>query len=344
MCAAGMKTAARSAHITKLIENPRKNRYTLFVMKKASFDYVIVGAGAAGLASAQYAARSGLKTLLIDLSAAGGQALQIAELENYPGVFPAVSGEKLIADMRRQALAFGAETVQAEVTSIDKTGGLFRVLAGDAEYSAPALLIATGAAYRALGVPGEKEFCGRGVSYCAVCDGPFFRNRDVIVVGGGDSACSEALYLAGIAAHVLLVHRRDSFRAQKAVADKVLAEKKITVRYNTVIKEIRGDSCVKSVLAEDTVTRETLEIPAAAVFIFAGRIPSTALFATLPKDGRGYILTDENMATSVPGLYCAGDVRSKPLRQIVTAAADGAVAARSAENYIRANYRDGSES
>jgi len=304
-------------------------------METISCDYIIVGAGSAGLASAQYAARAGLRTVVFDPLGPGGQVLQIFDLENYPGVFPAVTGSDFIDTMKKQAESFGARIVQAKIDSIDKIKNTFYVHTEIGEYSSFALLIATGAEHRMLGVPGEKELTGRGVSYCATCDGPFFRNKAVVVVGGGDSACTEALYLASLSPYVTLVHRKAEFRAQYAVVEKVKNDKNIKVKYNTVVKEIRGNGRVQSVLLEDTETGDETELSADAVFIFVGMKARTELFDTLPKDGAGYIVTDEKMETVMPGLYCAGDVRAKPFRQIVTAVSDGAIAAHEAAEYVK---------
>ena len=302
-------------------------------MEKAHYDYIIIGAGAAGLSSAQYAARGGLKTVVIEETAAGGQLMQITELENYPGVFPAVNGIRLIENMRKQAESFGAEINTAQVTSIDKSGEDFVVVTKYIIYTAPCLCIATGASHRELGVSGEKELAGRGVSYCAVCDGPFFRNKKIFVVGGGDSACTEAIYLASLSSDVSIVHRRDSFRAQKGVIDKMFAAG-VKPIYNSVVKSINGDQRVQSVTLENVKTGEVSEVEADAVFIFVGMNPRTDLFEMVPKDEKGYIITNDNMETSMPGLYAAGDVRSKSFRQIVTAASDGAIAANSARARI----------
>ncbi len=304
-------------------------------METISCDYIIVGAGSAGLASAQYAARAGLRTVVFDPLGPGGQVLQIFDLENYPGVFPAVTGSDFIDTMKKQAESFGARIVQAKIDSIDKIKNTFYVHTEIGEYSSFALLIATGAEHRMLGVPGEKELTGRGVSYCATCDGPFFRNKAVVVVGGGDSACTEALYLASLSPHITLVHRKAEFRAQYAVVEKVKNDKNINVKYNTVVKEIRGNGRVQSVLLEDTETGDETELSADAVFIFVGMKARTELFDTLPKDGAGYVVTNEKMETIVPGLYCAGDVRAKPFRQIVTAVSDGAIAAHEAAEYVK---------
>ena len=298
-----------------------------------TFDYIVIGAGPAGLTSAQYAARSGLKTVVLDPAGAGGQVLQITELENYPGVYPVVNGVDFMDNMRIQAEAFGAKIELVHVTSIDKTGGDFIVTARNKTYTAPCLCIASGAFHKNLGVPGEAEFTGRGVSYCATCDGPFFRNKKIMVVGGGDSACSEAVYLSTLSKDVTIIHRRDSFRAQKAVVDKML-NAGVKPMYDTVVKSIKGSMKVEAIVVENVKTGEQTEVACDAVFIFAGMIPQTELIDMLPKDGNGYIVTDENMATPMPGLFVAGDVRSKSFRQVVTAAADGAIAAHSAFEYL----------
>ena len=302
-------------------------------MEKVQYDYIIIGAGPGGLASAQYAARAGLKTLVLDSVCEGGQLMQISDLENYPGVFPAVNGTELIETMAKQARDFGAEIKIQAVTSIDKNGINFIVTTRKVVYTAPSLLIATGATHTNLNVPGEKELTGRGVSYCAVCDGPFFKNKKVLVVGGGDTACSEAIYLSKFSSDVKIIHRRDTFRAQKAVADKMFASGVVPV-YNSIVKSINGTEKVESVTLQNTVTGEASELSADAVFIFTGMLPQTDLVEVLPKDEKGYIITDDNMETAVPGLFAAGDVRSKPFRQVVTAVSDGAVAAHRAYDYV----------
>ena len=304
-------------------------------MENKDFNFIIIGAGPAGLTAAQYASRANIKTLLIDQSLPGGQVTNIFNLENYPGVFPSVNGYAFIENMKNQATSFGATIIQTIVSSIDKIGKNFVVKTSNGEFSSPTLLLATGAEHRKLGAIGEKEFEGRGVSYCATCDGPFFRNKDVIVVGGGDSACDEATYLSTLCSHVTIVHRKGQFRAQKKVAERVLSNPKITVCFNSSVKEIKGEKKVSSVELLDTVTGETRELETSAVFIFVGMIPRTSLMSTLKTDENGYIITDEDMHTPVPGLYAAGDVRSKSFRQIVTACADGAIAAHEAEKYVR---------
>lgn len=302
-------------------------------MEKELFDFIIIGSGPAGLSAASYAARGGLKTVVIENASEGGQVAQIADLENYPGVFPAVNGYDFIFTMKNQAEHFGAAFKHTQISSIDKSGNDFIVKTKDVDFVAPTLLIATGAFHRNLEVPGEKELTGRGVSYCAVCDGPFFKNKRIFVVGGGDSACSEAIYLSTVSSDVTIIHRRDSFRAQKAVIDKMLSSG-VKPMYDSVVKEIKGTAKVESIIVENVKTKETTEIPADAVFIFAGMLPQTALVDMLPKDKGGYIITNEEMETSVPGLYAAGDVRSKSFRQVVTAVSDGAIAANAAKERI----------
>ena len=304
-------------------------------MENTDFDFIIIGAGPAGLTAAQYSSRANISTLLIDQGLLGGQVTNISGLENYPGVFPAVNGFSFIATMKEQAETFGARIVQTIVSSVDKVDGRFLVRTSSGDFRSRTLLLATGAEHRKLGVRGEEEFAGRGVSYCATCDGPFFRGKDVVVVGGGDSACDEATYLSSLCSHVTVVHRKAQFRAQKAVAERVLGNPKITVRFNSVVSEIKGDGKVGSVELTDTKSGAREELPASAVFIFVGMAPRTNLFSTLKTDEGGYIITNEDMETLVPGLYAAGDVRSKSFRQLVTACSDGAIAAHQAEKFIR---------
>ncbi len=311
----------------------QENLLQYYNMETKQYDYIIIGAGPAGLSSAQYAARGGLKTIVLEGMGAGGQVVQIPDLENYPGVFPAVNGYDFIETMKKQAESFGAQIQQVQVSSIDKKGKDFVITTKDTIYSAPALCIATGAIHKNLGVPGEKEFTGRGVSYCAVCDGPFFRNKKIFVVGGGDSACSEAIYLSSISSDVSIIHRRDSFRAQKTIVDKMLAAG-VKPIYNSVVKSINGTTKVESLTLENTKTGEQTIVDCNVVFIFAGMSPQTELVDMLRKDETGYIITDEKMQTSIPGLFAAGDVRAKPFRQIVTATSDGAIAANSAKEML----------
>jgi thioredoxin reductase (NADPH) len=316
-----------------------------------NWDLVIIGAGPAGLTAAQYGARANLKTLVLEQLAPGGQALLIDVLENYPGnvglsdpagtrIAEPRTGYEFVRDLQWQAEAFGARILTESVTGLRKEGGRFILALGNGETRiAGAVILATGAEHRLLGIPGEKEFTGRGVSYCASCDGPFFRNKKIFVAGGGDSACDEARYLARLSPQVALLHRRDRLRAQKALAERTLSNPRIEVRFNTVIREIRGEKKVSSLVLERSDntgkgTGETWEEAADAVFVFVGTVPRTSLVPGVEKDEDGYVLTSQRMESSVPGLFAAGDVRSSPFRQVVVAAGEGAVAARCAAGYL----------
>ena len=305
----------------------------------SDFDLIIIGAGPAGLTAAQYGARSNLKVLVIEQLSVGGQALVIDVLENYPGNIALKSGYEFAIDLHKQAESFGASFFYGAVNSLKKEGSVFTAFLSDGTTrSAQAVILAAGAKPRMLDVKGEKEFAGKGVSYCATCDGNFFKNKKIFVVGGGDAACDEARYLSRLTDKIVLIHRRDAFRAQKALAERTLSNPNIKVRYNTVIKEIKGEIKVKSLMLADTKTGEVYEEETDAVFIFAGTVPQSALASDLKAklDENSYIITDQNMATNVPGLFAAGDVRSGAFRQVVTAAADGAVAAHRAAEYIDA--------
>jgi thioredoxin reductase (NADPH) len=314
-------------------------------------DLLIIGAGPAGLTAAQYGARANLKVLVLERLAPGGQALSIDALENYPGnverkdaegnvLAGPRTGYELVQDMYSQAEAFGASFLCEEVSELKKEGELFTaVLASGGTRKAPAIIIATGAKHRSLGIPGEKEFSGRGVSWCAACDGAFFRKQKIIAVGGGDAACDGAQYLSRLSGQLILVHRRGRFRAQQTLADRVMRNEKVEVRFNTVIKEIRGDKRVSSVVLE--VEGRAYEETADAVFIFAGMIPQSWLlgdadFGGLKAelDDGGYIVSDQKMASSVSGLFAAGDVRAGSFRQVIVAAGEGATAAHSAAEYL----------
>ncbi|MDR1930948.1 MAG: FAD-dependent oxidoreductase [Treponema sp.] len=307
-------------------------------------DLIIIGAGPAGLSAAQYGARASLKTLVLEEMAPGGQALNIETLENYPGNTgrdggAPRSGIEFSEDLHRQAENFGAQFIMEGAEDIKKEGDLFFVASsGGKTLRAPALILASGAKRRTLDIPGEKQFYGRGVSYCAACDGPFFKGKRILVVGGGDSACDEARYLSRLSDKITLIHRRERFRAQKTLAERVLSDPHITVRFNTRLLEIKGEAKVTRTLIETEGPSGPLRLEeeTEAVFIFAGALPRTALAAGIGAelDESGYVLTDQSMASSVPGFYAAGDVRSSPFRQVVVAASDGAIAAHCAAAYI----------
>ena len=311
-------------------------------------DILVIGAGPAGLTAAQYGARAGLKVIIAETLQPGGQTLNIDILENYPGILTGRPGRELAGDMHTQALVFGAVFVEKSVETlvIDDTGTrrMFKAIFDDgAELEAAAVILCMGAAPRTINVPGEKEFRGLGVSYCASCDGPFFKGKKIFVVGGGDAACDEARALFRISSNIVLVHRRSQLRAQKAVADRILDNPNIKLRLNTEVRTIRGSKKVEAVVLENMQTGQKSEEEADAVFIFAGIVPNNELvknpeLAEKPQfDRSGFIITDDRMATSVKGLYCAGDLRATPFRQVVVAAGEGAVAAHSAAEYITAN-------
>ncbi|MCL2200869.1 MAG: thioredoxin-disulfide reductase [Oscillospiraceae bacterium] len=304
------------------------------------YDVAIIGAGPAGLSAALYAGRSRLSTLLIEKEMDGGQIVVTHEIENYPGSLEKETGPSLIERMVKQAERFGAQRAYDIITDVNLEGGV-KVLTGlKAEYQARCVIVATGAQPRPMGCPGEKEFIGKGVSYCATCDANFFEDFEVFVVGGGDAAVEEALYLTGFARKVTIIHRRDELRAAKSIQEKAFANPKIEFMWNSVVTELRGDGILSSMVVEDTKTGELRVIEADdedgmfGLFVFIGFDPHSELFIDkLDMDGP-YLVTDENMHTNVPGVFAAGDVRAKALRQVVTAAADGAIAATQAEHYL----------
>jgi len=303
---------------------------------KTDQDLIIIGAGGAGLSAAQYGARGNLRTLVLEELSSGGQALLIDTLENYPGFSEPVSGFDFTQKMEEQAKKFGAKVENAAVSSLRRVEGIFVVETDRGPISTMAVILATGARHKTLGVPGEAEFAGKGVSYCATCDGPFFKGKRMLVVGGGDAACDEATYLSHLADSILMIHRRDRFRAQKAVAARVLGNPKIAVRFNTELRRIDGDKTVRTARLINNVTNEEYEEDVSAVFVFIGSEPQTLLVKemNLPLDDGGYLETNQRMETAVPGLYAVGDVRASPFRQLVVAAGEGAVAAHAAGQYI----------
>ncbi|MBN2551484.1 MAG: thioredoxin-disulfide reductase [Spirochaetales bacterium] len=303
---------------------------------RADRDIIIIGAGAAGLTAAQYAARANLNTLLLEELAPGGQCLIIDNLENYPGFPEPLPGIELSEKFEEQARRFGAELQINSVHTVTKKGKLFTVDTDDGELTSPAVIVATGAQHRKLGIPGEEDFSGRGVSYCATCDGPFFKGKRMLVAGGGDAACDEAMFLSKLSDQVIMVHRRDRFRAQRALAERTLKNPNIEVRWNTEAKVIRGDAKVEEVVLFRNDKDETYSEKVDAVFVFIGSIPQTQVVKDLgPElDEAGYIVTNQRMETNVPGLYAVGDVRATPFRQLVVAAGEGAIASHTASQYI----------
>lgn len=298
------------------------------------YDTAIIGAGPAGMTAAIYIGRANLSTIMIDKGAPGGQMLSTEEIENYPG-FESVLGFDLGTKMFEQAKKFGAEYTFGDVKEIEDKGDHKVVKLSNKEFKAKTVIIATGARPRLLQVKGEKELIGRGVSYCAVCDGNFFRNREVVVVGGGDSAIEEALYLTKIATKVTVIHRRDELRAQKVIQERAFKNEKIEFVWNSVVEEIVGEDSVSEVRVKNVLTGEISDINAEGIFIYVGVEPFSSIVENFGVTNEsGYILTDEHMETKVKGLFAAGDVREKPLRQVVTASGDGSIAAMSAQHYI----------
>jgi len=300
-----------------------------------NYDVIVIGAGPGGMTGALYASRANLSVLMLDRGIYGGQMNNTAAIENYPG-FKSVLGPDLAKDMYDGSTQFGAEFAYGSVESIEDHGDHKVVKTDDGDYSAKAVIVATGSEYKKLGVPGEDEFGGRGVSYCAVCDGAFFKNREVIVVGGGDSAIEEGIYLAGLASKVTIVVRRDQLRAQKIIQDRAFANEKIEFVWNTNVTAVLGDEMkVTGVATKNNQTGETGELAASGVFIYVGTLPMTDAFKGLGiLDEAGWIKTDDHMATAVPGIFAIGDVRQKDLRQITTAVGDGGIAGQEAFSYL----------
>lgn len=299
------------------------------------YDLAILGGGPSGLTAGMYAGRANLKTIVVDKGLPGGQMQNTLEIENYPG-YKSITGPQLSELYYEHMLEFGAEWKQAEVVDVDLASSVKKIiLAGGETITAKALIIATGTQPKKLNVPGERELAGRGVSYCATCDGAFFRNKHVIVVGGGDSAVEEGIFLTRFAAQVTIVHRRDQLRAAPILQQRAFANDKIRFVWDTIVEEIVGENRVTQVKLKNMKTGEVSHLDADGVFIYIGYLPNTGfLQATGLLNANGYIDTDGTMATKIPGVFAAGDVRETYLRQIVTAAGDGAVAAMSAYHYL----------
>ena len=302
---------------------------------QAGCDMLIIGGGPGGYAAALYAARSGLETLVLEKLSAGGQMALSEQIDNYPGFDEGIDGFSLGERMRRGAERFGARTLLAEVTGAALAGANKTVITSAGAFTAKAVVIATGARPRNLGIPGESAFEGRGAHYCAACDGMAYRGKTVAVIGGGNSAAADALTLSRIAGKVFLVHRRDTLRATKVYHEPLARACNVEFRWNSEAAAFLGNDRLTGLLLRDVLTGETRELPCDAVFVSVGRAPETELFREqLALDAAGYIIADESTQTSLPGVFAVGDVRTKALRQIVTAVADGATAVHYAEEYL----------
>ena len=298
------------------------------------YDTIIIGAGPAGMTAALYAARSNLKVALIEGGLPGGQMNNTSDIENYPG-YANISGPELAEKMFEPLENLGVEHLYGFVEAVEDHGDVKKVITDDEEFETRTVIVATGSKHRLLGVPGEEELNSRGVSYCAVCDGAFFRDQDLLVVGGGDSAVEEAIFLTRFAKSVTIIHRRDELRAQKVLQDRAFANEKIKFIWDSVVKEIKGENRVESVVIENVKTGQVTEQAFGGVFIYVGLDPVSDFVQELQfRDQAGWIVTDDHMKTSVAGVFAVGDVRQKDLRQVTTAVGDGAIAGQEAYKYI----------
>ena len=304
-------------------------------MQILEFDTVILGGGPAGLSAGIYASRGAISTAIVDINMFGGQPSNYLELENYPG-FSVIGGYDLMEEFEEHADKFGVQKFpMQEIEKIDLKSNPKIILTKDTEFRAKSVIIATGAQPMKLGVPGEKEFVGRGVSYCAVCDGAFYRDKTVAVVGGGNAAVEEAMYLTKFADKVYVIHRRDELRADKIVQERAFKNEKIEFIWDSVVKEILGEDLVHTAVLENVKTKEIKKLPVDGVFPYIGITPNVEkISGQLEQDAGGFIMTDETMKTSIDGVYAVGDVRHTPLRQVITAASDGAIGAVYAVKYI----------
>ncbi|MBU3196482.1 thioredoxin-disulfide reductase [Clostridium algidicarnis] len=305
------------------------------------YDTIIIGGGPAGLSAGLYASRSKMKTLLIERGKFGGQTATTDELENYPGSAPDSTGPQLVERMRKQAEEFGTEFLKDEVLEVELEGKIKKIICKKGTYEAKTIIIATGAYPRLSGFKNETELRGKGVSYCATCDADFFTELDVAVIGGGDSAIDEAIYLTKFADSVTIIHRREGFRAAKTSLEKAQKNPKIKFILDTVVEEAKGDEILEGLVLRNVKTNEVTDLTVDGCFVFVGYLPISELFkGKIKLNDRGDIITDEDMRCDIEGVFAAGDIREKTLRQVVTATADGAIAATTAEKYVEANFAD----
>ncbi len=303
------------------------------------YDIIILGSGPAGLTAAIYTARANLKTLVLTGNLPGGQLMTTTLVENFPGFPNGIYGPELMMNMREQAARFHVNIIDDSAREVDLKYTPFRVLTYANEYESKAIIIATGATPRKLGVKGEEEFGGKGVSYCATCDGPFFKNQDIVVVGGGDSAMEEAIFLTKFAKSVKVVHRRDKLRASKILQEYAMSNPKITFEWNSIVREIRGDSKVEHAIIHNLEKDYEKSVECGAVFIAIGHVPNTSIFKDqVELDEEGYIRVRDHTRTNIEGVFAAGDVHDNRYRQAITAAGLGCMAALDAERYLRGRY------
>ncbi|MFP4476870.1 MAG: thioredoxin-disulfide reductase [Desulfatibacillaceae bacterium] len=304
-------------------------------MSDAQYDCIIIGGGPAGLTAGLYLSRARVNVLLLERAVCGGQILVSDWVENYPGFPEGISGADLVFKMSKQAERFGLEVQTAEVTSVDFAGDVKQIHCGDKTYTTKSVILATGATPRRLGVPGENEFYGRGVSFCATCDAPFYKDRTVVAVGGGDTAVQESLFLTKFAKKVYLVHRRDALRAAKVLQERAFANERLEIVWDSVVTGVKGMFNLEGVAVRNVKTGEESLLAAEGCFIWVGIVPLTGyLRDAVEKDEVGFVVANGRMETSAPGVFAAGDIRTTPLRQVVTAVGDAAIAAVSVEHYL----------
>ena len=299
------------------------------------YDMIVIGGGPGGYTAALYGARAGLNVLVLEKLSAGGQMALTSQIDNYPGFEEGIDGFLLGEKMQAGAERFGAETKLAEVFSVDLSGSVKTIHTSEGDFQSKAVVLATGANPRSLGVANEKELIGRGVNYCAACDGMFYRGKTVVVVGGGNTAAADAMLLSRVAKKVILVHRRDTLRATKIYHEPLMKAENVEFRWNSTVSELLYDKKITGIIIKDVNTGEESQIDCDGIFISVGRVPATELVKNqLNLDASGYVIADESTKTNLPGVFAVGDVRTKALRQVVTAVADGAVAAHHAEEYL----------
>lgn len=304
------------------------------------YDMIVIGGGPGGYTAALYAARAGLDTIVLEKLSAGGQMTQTTQIDNYPGFDEGIDGFLLGEKMQAGAERFGVQSEMAEVYSTELTEPIKRIETSEGTFLGRTVVIATGADHRHLGIANEEALVGKGVGYCAACDGMFYRNKTVAIVGGGNSAAADAMILSRICKKVILIHRRDTLRATKIYHEPLMNAENIEFRWNATVSELKGEGKLNAVVLRDVNTGEESELKVDGLFVSIGRTPATALFGgQLALDASGYIVADESTRTSLAGVFAVGDVRTKALRQVITAAADGAVAAHYAEEYLAVNKR-----